>query len=86
MQLNFQSSDDCVQLNFQSSDDCVQLNFQSSDDCDQLNENFVKQYCNFVHNIDVCNNILTVGEVECAVNMQLKKNLQGRITKQLNIC
>ena len=53
----------------------------------QIQKNFVKQYSNYVHNIDVSNNIvLTVDEVECAMNSLKMKNLQGRITQQLNIC
>ena len=46
-------------------------NLKNNDDCVQLRENFLKHFCNYVHNIDVGNNIiLTVGDVECE---QLKK-------------
>ena len=48
----------------------------------QLKENFVKQYCNYGHNIDVGKNIiLTVGVVEGAVNSLKKEKSAGQDNK-----
>ena len=45
----------------------------------QLKENFVKQYNNYVHNIDIVNNIIhTEDEVKCSVNSLQKEKIAGQ--------